>query len=436
LRRYQFGFWFSVALLELFEFATPLPRLALTGMEHLLQIVAVIAFIDTFASIYTASTPTRRELATYYILCLLLPVIRYESILMLVVAAVFLFSRKRGAIALRGLLLALLLTTAFGIFSMAHGAYFVPNSVLLKAAFSAVPITGGGVWQQIEWQVLVRVAWLSFLFVLFACAGCVLSTSRFGWRKPAAGRFECEHLVVWLFFIMCAGHLLGVGDPYSVRYEAYLVAVGLIWPVPIALRYALDELAARERPVGKRTGINPSTVAVVTVAAVLLLLFRGSDSYRAAMMASINIYDQQGQMARFVKTYCPGAAVAVNDIGSVCYFTDVHCLDLVGLADRNVARERVAGRYGSDSMQRLAASMSVSLAMLYDGWFRGGRGHFPKVPASWQKIGTLSIENNAVCAETDVSFYATSPATAGKLSDDLRAFSATVPPGVHVSVVR
>ena len=44
-------------------------------------------------------------------------------------------------------------------------------------------------------------------------------------------------------------------------------------------------------------------------------------------------YLEQYETAQFIRRYYPGAAVIVNDLGAVTYYTQARILDLVGLGD-------------------------------------------------------------------------------------------------------
>ena len=120
---------FAVLLTALF--VTPLPSLTLTGMEHIPHIFLTIAFFYFFM-ILLSPTARRRDYVILVFLSGIIPVIRYEGlILVFVVCIIFSLQRRIGYAALLGAA-ALLPVTLYGFWSMSRGWYFIPNGVLLK----------------------------------------------------------------------------------------------------------------------------------------------------------------------------------------------------------------------------------------------------------------------------------------------------------------
>ena len=132
-------------------------------------------------------------------------------------------------------------------------------------------------------------------------------------------------------------------------------------------------------------------------------------------------------MGRFLREYYPGESVALNDIGAPSYLADVKVLELVGLANIDVARLKRARLYSPATIDDLARYRDVRLAIVYDRWF-------PVLPSGWVRAGTWTIRNNVVVGSDTVTFYATSPRELPTLLAHLRQFERTLPPRV-VSVV-
>ncbi|NLP09847.1 hypothetical protein GX408_05540, partial [bacterium] len=135
-----------------------------------------------------------------------------------------------------------------------------------------------------------------------------------------------------------------------------------------------------------------------------------------------NIYQQQHQMARFIRDYVH-APVAVNDLGCVAFHADHYILDVWGLASPEVLqlKRRQSSAVWLDS---LAQQRGIELAMIYDPYF-------PLLPKKWVCIGKLFLGRRKVTADhAVVSFYALNPETAIKLHTQLRLFSTTLPGGV------
>jgi hypothetical protein len=136
-------------------------------------------------------------------------------------------------------------------------------------------------------------------------------------------------------------------------------------------------------------------------------------------------------MANFLSAYYPGAAIAANDIGAINFRTDVHLLDLVGLANSDVFTAKRAGTYSTQFIDDAAKKRRIEIAVIYDSWFSlhprsvfGG----PPVPSSWIRVRRWRVPFREQLGDDTVSFYALTPAEAAQLGSRLDAFDATVLP--------
>jgi hypothetical protein len=114
----------------------------------------------------------------------------------------------------------------------------------------------------------------------------------------------------------------------------------------------------------------------------------------------------------------------LNDIGAVNYLADIHCLDLMGLANAEVAAARHKHTYSVGDIDRLSKQTGTRIAIIYDAWFNGG------LPPEWIRIGRWTIPNNVNVGEDTVSFYAVNSAEAQYLIESLGNFSSQLPPEV------
>jgi len=73
-------------------------------------------------------------------------------------------------------------------------------------------------------------------------------------------------------------------------------------------------------------------------------------------------------MARFLGQFEDGAVVAANDIGAISYYTNVDCVDLVGLGDQDVFRMKRLGLYSAANLEHLASARKIAVAVVYDAW--------------------------------------------------------------------
>jgi hypothetical protein len=160
------------------------------------------------------------------------------------------------------------------------------------------------------------------------------------------------------------------------------------------------------------------------------LVTRATTAHEHVAFAAKNIGEQQYQMARFLDHYYHGSPVAANDIGAINFVADIDCLDLWGLSDVNIARLRMANRYNSAAMDRIAQQRGMKIAVVYDDWYTPYGG----VPRSWIKAGEWTIPDNTICGDKTVSFYAVNPGEWESLHERLIEFSRELPVDVEFRI--
>ena len=188
------------------------------------------------------------------------------------------------------------------------------------------------------------------------------------------------------------------GTGWFLRYEAYLMALGLT-AVAVPIWEFLQELWA-PHPIWLS---NAAGLAAAALLALSINLF-WSAGYNAVWMTIPALHDTYRwhfQMGTFVQRYYPGSALVVNDIGAVDFLADIHLTDPHGLADREVARARLAarGHLTPDLLDRLARSRGARVALVDYNWvdFYGGTFH-PVIPANWLLAGVWKFPNRVVLA--------------------------------------
>src|SRR5262245_31152634 len=392
--------------------AAPLPTLSLAGLEHVLQAALALVFVAECADQLTAtSAPLPAERVRLVALAFLLGSVRYESLLLVIVAcALFAWRRAIGfAIALG--LAALTPVVAYGLWSVAHGWYFFPNSILLKAN-----LPSSGTSDFAHENAIAALLRSPHLLVLVLAALVLLIAS-----LRAGRRWSWAQVALTLFLATAALHLQLARVGWLFRYEAYLVFMGVI-VVAIGIDELRDRLWRPSAPVAWR-----ALAVLVLVILALPLAQRAANALRRTPRASKNIHEQQVQMGTFLARYYPGASVAANDVGAISYLADVRLLDLFGLADLDVARLKRKGAYGTDAIRALTRERGIQVAVVYDAWFDKLGG----VPKEWVRAGEWTITHNVVCGSDRVTWYAVDAAEAPALLDHLRAFAKELPPDVQ-----
>ena len=390
--------------------SAPLATLSLSGLEHALQTALALAFLAECADQLSGAPTHMGNRMRLIALAFLLGGVRYESLL-LVGCACLLFAVRgslRFAIVLG--LAAVAPVVAYGLWSMAHGWYFFPNSVLLKAnipsgasADFTTETAFGALFRSPHLMVLMAGA--AVLMILADRAG-----RRWTWSQVALGMFlgaAVLHLglarIGWLF-----------------RYEAYLVFMGVV-----VIAIGLDDMRGRLwRPQGPLAWRALCLAALVL--AVLPLAHRGVAALRKTPLASKNIHDQQYQMGTFLARYYPGAGVAANDVGAIAFLGEARVLDLFGLADLDVGRRKLSRTWDRQAIHDLAQERGVKVAVVYDEWFARMGG----VPREWMPAGEWTIARNVVCGSARVAWYAVDPAESAPLMQHLRDFASRLPPDV------
>jgi hypothetical protein len=220
-------------------------------------------------------------------------------------------------------------------------------------------------------------------------------------------------------------HLAFSETGWFYRYEAYLVALGLV----VVACQVTDWMPREIAFVASVGRVFPRKVATAALVALLLypLAVRGAGALWFTPQATNNIFEQQYQMGIFVRQYYQGSAVALNDIGAVNYLADIHCLDLWGLASLAVTTKRSRGSYHTEDIDILARQAGIRSAIVYDPWYVGPIGGLPR---SWVNVGRWTIPNNVVVGDSTVSFYAVDPSEAPALIEHLRNFRDRLPPDV------
>jgi hypothetical protein len=397
---------------------TPLHLLILSGMEHTIQTLLSVIFLFDGTEALTRPQGThdpkrdRRLTLRLAITAFLLTGIRYEGLFLVFIVCCLLLLRRawRLAFFLGGI--ALLPPLIFGLISKSMGWKMLPNSVLLKAT---TPGAGLGTFLATGLQQLTANPHMYALALAFAVA-LFFQTGREGsFWKPRAVR-----LVLWLALL--ALHMQFAKTGWVFRYEAYLVATGLVLLGTISLPSWRAAFSDRELRAGQA-----AACFFFALFALWPLAARGHAAHNTVARASTNIYEQQYQMARFLRQFYPEATVAANDVGVITFLTNINCIDLFGLTSKEVLLAKRAGKFNSVFIRRLARKRNVEIAIVYDWWYDVAGG----IPPSWTKVGEWKIFHNAVLGGDVVSFYAVKPELAADLASKLREFSPQLPKTVE-----
>ncbi|MBZ5515434.1 MAG: hypothetical protein LAN62_11475 [Acidobacteriia bacterium] len=415
----------NAILLSLFALIllTPLPALIFGGMEHTLQTALTLAAAFLAARVLSLTEPGAGQRSYYWLLGLapLITAVRFEGMFFIFVVSVGFILRRQvrrgGLFALLGFLP----IVSYGLVSKLHGWPWVPTSVLLKSGFASAG-NPKLLLPDLLHRALINLrdgAHLVALILLVVLLDAV-ARAKEGWV------WNVERVMAGIFAgtgILQLG-LARVGWFY--RYDAYLVALGIL-AVACRFRVLKTVLEVPLTPGSKsRRDLVKSGAALLLIISVFLCSVRGAIALKNTPQATANIFQQQFQMAMFVKRFYAHSTVALNDVGAVNYFADIHCLDLLGVTSPAVARLRMRGAYCREDVARLAADHRARIAIVPDFWFDGMGG----LPSQWVRVGQWQIHNNVVTGSDTVSIYAVDSGEKESLLAHLAEFSAELPSDV------
>jgi hypothetical protein len=240
--------------------------------------------------------------------------------------------------------------------------------------------------------------------------------------RAARGTRDALQWKLALVFLMTIAHMqFAQPQPFwFYRYEAYVLVAAM---VVVAEAIVAHLAGTPESNAGWRANLSAAS-AVALLVAFSPLTERAIRAFTNIPRATTNIYEQHYQIGEFLRRFYEGRAVALNDIGLPSYAASLDTIDLVGLANMEVAKRRLRGWYAADDIEEIASAKGAQVAVVYDSWFEN------RIPPSWQRAGTWTIQNNVVTGGNTVTFYATTPEEAGPLRQHLREFAPELPASV------
>jgi hypothetical protein len=391
----------------------PLPTLAIIGMEHTLHVLVLTLFVAV-ASTYIADLKGRRW--PLLLLAVLAVSTRYESLFAIGLVILLLAARRAWSSALALAVAAALPVVVFGIYAKAHGSYFLPVSVLLKgrpieikSATDAVDMFGG--------DILHRLSEQAHLFAV-----CIAAAWLVWWSAKERGFWTPRTIALGVVVGSLVAHIELAGLGWFYRYDSYLVALTV---TVVGITIGSETPRTTFARMWTRTYWLAIAAGVLTFGPMLPRVIAAAKSTPSA---GGNIYEQQVQTAKFLARHFPDDVVAINDIGAVTYYREGPIVDLVGLANVDVAKAKklkLEEPMKPADMVRFSAPATV--AVIYEEWFP----HL--VPPTWFRVARWTIPNNVTCAFASVSVYATKAADVPRVVAAARDFEASeLPKDVRV----
>jgi hypothetical protein len=167
---------------------------------------------------------------------------------------------------------------------------------------------------------------------------------------------------------------------------------------------------------------------LMALAILVSFIDRATESNSRVPTASKNIYQQQVQMALFLRKHFPSTRVVLNDIGAIGYMSDVHIFDVMGLATNFPLQITSAEKsaFLAAAVERFGAEIAVTYEHA-----------FPKPPGgasdTWHIVARWRIKGNYACASDNVVWRAGDKRTASLLLQKLKLFKKELPEDLIVT---
>jgi hypothetical protein len=384
-----------VLVIPLFIFSS-VELLVFTGMEHVWHILFLLILI-------TLVIQPKPNFWKISLVSLLLSATRYEGLFSVAVAMVWLFWQVKMPI--KQLIIiaiaAWLPATIYGLVSINHGGFFLPNSLMLKS--TDIIYTSGIL---LPLSKLLKLWNQSPLNLLSLLAGYILYMHRADLSKLAP-----------LFIVFSTLLLHAIFGKYGWvwRYETYLIfTLGFFSFVQLAYL-----------PLNGKWYVGLYKYLPI----YLILFWRGPEVYQGEVVASKNIYAQMVHMARFAKTYLGKETIAVNDVGAVSFYANTTPMDCAGLSDNQIMHLVLKGAmFTPENFRKLANERKVNYAMVFPHIY------WPMHDKNWVECGKFTTKYNLVCADSTVLFFALDSTHAPYLKSSLAQFKMQAPTDCKVEV--
>jgi len=407
LKSHHLPSWLILVALLLIIFVTPLPLLVIYGLEHLLQIFLSLVFIYFLNKIVIEDKKLHYERTFLYLTSLFLISTRYDSFLIIIIGTFLLLLKRKFKEAFLVLVFSFLPIIIYGLISIQNGWQFFPRSVMLK---SIRLINFKEIFQSRFRKWILSFLFLYLLLIFLRHRKTIISLPH--------SLFNIFYCLIFLFFVMFV-------SLFHSRYEAYMITLGILNLIILFFHSSAFEL------------IKEKYLKTIIVACmILLIIIRVPWSVVNYRRASLSIYLQPYQMARFLARYYPSKTIGINDIGCVGFFTDNNFIDFFGLASIN---EDLSAGYNINDEKILAYKRQVLENIVQKNHLEIiiiSTECFEKViPSNWILVAKWfnPLNLKEVLGSSTISFYATKISDARLLKERLIEFEKELPPPIEVS---
>ena len=409
-----------------------LPIQVFSGMEHTLHILLIttaLIFLDNLI----IHNYTRRSKVALILICCFLCLTRYESMFFVVSLSFILLFCKQYRLSIGVFLAGFLPVVFFGLFSMSHGGWFFPNSLLLKGNidFDTNPFALVFSYVSLFFSYLRSITFgIPILFLL------LYVTYDFINKKMDLNTFARTHALTCVVVFTIILHSMFASRGWLFRYEAYLYTLLYLISVLTFFKHC-NGLTMSKLKLMFRRKIVALILLPLTMMLCVGLSYRTVIAIKTISYASKNIYDQQIQMARFLQTYYNTEGVMANDVGAIGYFTNIRLLDIVGLTNNNILAERRASGSNWNIKSYVDSHSQIlnryPIIIVYDVLLEiSKKSDYERL--GWIKTAELSIPHNVICGDSKVSFYTSNRDEVRQMVLSLKDFKKKLPKDVILNI--
>jgi len=408
-------------------FLCPLTVIVSTGMEHTLHVFLVLNFLLAVMKGVTESTESGRVTwKTLLSMCAwatLASGVRYETLFLVAPSIGLLAFQRQWRCCACLLISATLPMLLLGLYSLSHGGFFLPNSLLLKGH---IPDWRFDKLMHSIFPMYIRVSVENIHLHLLCILMLLTSSFSFIQQKLRAG--------LLILVAGCILHLTLSECGWFYRYEAYLMAPGLILLCSVWLQADRGRsLFANRLQIKFFFPLAGGLFSRVILLLILVtpLLLRGVWANTRIVRASANIYEQQWQLARIFKTLpTEKKQLAINDLGVMSYQFSPYIVDLWGLGSTEITRLKITQKYNQAAVRQMLSRVDVDYIAVYEHWF-SQKGLLPQ---ELILVAKLHNEKNIVCLENTVMIYAHDRERAEPLRKHLSKLPFKLPIGTSIDI--
>ncbi|MCS4303011.1 hypothetical protein [Chryseobacterium sp. BIGb0232] len=391
---------------------TSVPMLVFSGMEHVLQAMVIVVNVLCFERWKGSEYKDNYCSGWFYSSLALLGLIRFDSMFYFLALALVFILLRRFTYAAGVLICGFIPILIFGYFTHQETGYFFPNSVIIKGSRFDL---SGNYFMQVAGLLYHKILdnrnfYFAGILPLLISAVLIAKDIKkgLGFQQILSRNLL---LIVWCITLFLHGAFSKFTKLY--RYEVYILT-GFAMAVIPKLKSVYEH---KSYLLKENRGIS----VLIFLSFVLLMVKVGFTSY-LTVVGSRNVYEQQIQSARFLKKYYPNAKVVANDIGAICYFTDIHLLDFEGLGSKEVVPFRMRPVGIDDQFERFLKSYTIQngyqFAIAYEEWLQG------HTPENWKKVAVLTVSgSNALLGEDHLYIYSIDPRIHNTLREQVKNFN-------------